>query len=123
MAYKRELLGKVGRMAGEAAGAIDDAVQGGMRRAILGKDQMDESKKSVMQNIASMPFAARPGSKQETAYRFSDDAAGKTAMAASRLLQAGAISGAGAGMMALTNAMMPQPEQNPGTLMPDDGMA
>ena len=103
------------RAAGRALGAVDDAVQGAARRVILGKDQSSETDKGMLKNILAAPFAARPGSKQETAYKFTDDREGRAAMIASRALQAGVVTAAGAGIINLTQALS---SQTSGTLMP-----
>ena len=102
------------RKAGDFLGRIDDAVQGAARRIIIGEDQSSMKDKGV-KNLAALPFFARPGSEQDTAYKFKDNAEGRAAMIASRALQAGVVTAAGAGIIELTRALS---NQTSGTIMP-----
>ena len=105
-----------GRRMSDAMGAVDDAVQGTARRVILGKDQSTEGAAGVPRTILSQAFYARPGSTQDTAYKFTNDREGQAAMYASRALQAGGVTAAGISLMAVADALTPT--QTSGTLMP-----
>ena len=111
-----ERVRKAGKRITDALGVADDAVQGVARRVILGKDQSKEGAAGVPRTLLAQAFYARPGSTQDTAYKFTDDREGRAAMLASRALQAGTVTGAGVGLMAIADMLTP--EQTPGTLMP-----
>ena len=105
------------RKAGDILGRVDDAVQGSIRKAIIGDDSQ-RGNAGMVREIAEMPFLGRPAA-EGTAYKFTDNTEGRAAMLAARSLQAGAVAGvtaAGKGLYDLTSAMFS--EQTSGTVMP-----
>jgi len=104
--------------------SADDKVQSFVRNKALGlpEDGTMLREASAMNTLREMlggtVFAQRPGGPTNTAYRMEDTAAGVGATVASRALQAGVVTAAGAGLMELTqqaNAALGD-RQEPGQL-------
>jgi len=104
--------------------SADDKVQSIVRKDMLGlpEDGTMLREASAMNTLREMlggtVFAQRPGGPTNTAYRMEDTAAGVGATVASRALQAGVVTAAGAGLMELTqqaNAALGD-RQEPGQL-------
>ena len=93
-------------------GQADDAIQSFIREKVIGfpadGNRGETGASRTARTILGAPFRARPGSASDTEFRFTDDQAGRAAMIASRALQAGIVTAAGANMINLTDQLMEQ---------------
>ena len=100
-------------------GQADDAVQGFLRKRLFGTDDPNQDSEA-MKYLAMSAFRARPQAAGDTTFRFTDNTEGRAAMVASRAMQAGGVTAAGAGLAGLTQMVMqfggPADQQEQGQL-------
>lgn len=107
----RERMGKVLRKAGDAIGNVDDKVQGFIREKVYGLPEDGTALKSeglgtMLRSLMGYTMhGSRPANPSKTQYRVKDDNAGRAWVAGSRAVQAGALTGAGVGLVNITSAL------------------
>ncbi len=108
----RKQMGKAFRKAGDTIGSVDDKVQGFIREKVYGLPEDGSTIPpsgngvSVFKTLmGSLMHGSRPGNPSKTAYRVEDNKAGRAWVAGSRAVQAGALTGAGVGLVNLTSAI------------------